>query len=75
MFSDALTLIGKSYGLDTEQSLTLPLYEWNETEKDLQYRHDAVGCLCHYCYSVELHLNNLPPIQKIWCLLMDMCVI
>ena len=38
MFSDALTLIGKSYGLDTEQSLTLPLYEWNETEKDLQYR-------------------------------------
>ena len=42
MFSDALTLIGKSYGLDTEQSLTLPLYEWNETEKDLQYRHDTL---------------------------------
>lgn len=66
MFSDALTLIGKSYGLDTEQSLTLPLYEWNETEKDLQYRHDTLlGVYADYCYSVELHLNNLPPIQKI----------
>lgn len=42
MFSDALTLIGKSYGLDTEQSLTLPLYEWNETEKI--YNIDTILC-------------------------------
>ena len=61
MFSDALTLIGKSYGLDTEQSLTLPLYEWNETEKDLQYRHDTL-LIC-------------PQYRKYQCLLMDMCVI
>lgn len=75
MFSNALTLIGKPYRTNISNSISLSLYSWNELSDSLDYKYEAsIGVYADYCYSIELNLDSLPPIQKISVLLMDMSV-
>lgn len=66
MFSNALTLIGKPYRTNISNSISLSLYSWNELSDSLDYKYEAsIGGYADYCYSIELNLDSLPPIQKI----------
>lgn len=66
MFSNALTLIGKPYRTNISNSISLSLYSWNELSDSLDYKYEAsIGVYADYCYSIELNLDSLPPIQKI----------